>query len=31
MDNFYEEQKQRLEYLNHDPVHLPDFLCQMYT
>ena len=28
-DHFYEEQKQRLDYLNHEPVFLKDFLCQM--
>jgi len=29
MEYFYEEQKQRLEYLNHEPVFFEDILCQM--
>ena len=30
MEYFYEEQKQRLEYLNHEPIYFEDMLCQMY-
>lgn len=29
MEYFFEEQKQRLEYLNNEPVHYEDVLCQM--
>jgi serine/threonine-protein phosphatase 2A regulatory subunit B'' len=29
MEYFYEEQKQRLDYLNHEPVLFEDILCQM--
>jgi hypothetical protein len=30
MEHFYEEQKQRLEYLNHETVYFQDIVCQMY-
>jgi serine/threonine-protein phosphatase 2A regulatory subunit B'' len=29
MEYFYEEQKQRLDYLNHEMVQFEDILCQM--
>jgi len=29
MEYFYEEQKQRLEYLNHEPVYFEDIVCQL--
>lgn len=29
MEHFYEEQKQRLEYLNHETVYFQDIVCQM--
>lgn len=29
MEYFYEDQKNRLRYLNEDLVHFEDFLCQM--
>jgi len=29
MEYFYEEQKQRLEYLNHEPVYFEDIICQL--
>ena len=31
MQYFYEEQKQRLEFLNHEVVIFEDIVCQMYT
>ncbi|CAD8043570.1 unnamed protein product [Paramecium primaurelia] len=29
MDYFYEELKQRMDYLNHEPILFQDFVCQM--
>lgn len=29
MQDFYDEQKQRMEYLNQEPILFEDFVCQM--